>query len=292
MRKLFFILLFLALPNIAWAVDNQACGATSTHCTLTINGTNGTIITAWETGANNTTQPTDNFTDTYHVLATAVGGGTGCFTTTNSFGVTVLLCWSYANNGSNTGALTVTGNANTNEIFARFLPSTDVINSGNPLDKQCTFNGLLPAAATSINTCSLQSTQTNDIWTYIAEQDVSGGCSFGTPTGANNGPSVTSKGALNCTLAAINYDSSGVIQPSGAPQTVTIQLATSNGAGGNQNFNAFLVTLKSGNVGTVKHKARVIKYTPHPDSIPAFRPELIFTILRRWQRPCEPIRFL
>jgi hypothetical protein len=54
-----------------------------------------------------------------------------------------------------------------------------------------------------------------------------------------------------------NYSFTGANTPTGAPQTITINFNATNVSGSNSNFNAYLVTLKSGSVppaGRVKHR--------------------------------------
>jgi hypothetical protein len=280
----------LLWPGQAKAQDNQRCEGQATHCTIASVGSGGTVVILFQPAANNCALPTDDNSDTYHILVTAVGGGTGCYTTTNSFGVTVLQGIAYTNPGTHSGPLVVTGNANTNQISAHFFPSTDVINSGNPLDKFCTFTGTLAAGGSTyaVNPCgagTLQSTQTNDVFYYLILVDVAASCGFTLVGAPSNGPSVSAGGGLGgCTTAFVNYSSiTGAQQPSGAPQTVSLSMSgASNSSGSNANVNAFLVTLKSG-VSTSPTNCIFVICKYHPPK--RREPILVADIPPVWLRP-------
>ncbi len=214
----------------------------------------------------------DNQSNTYNFLDTNVGGGgTACQSYTSGFGgandgrVTFM----YAPTNSNSGSVTITTGTSAAGAYmwAHFIPGANISLSGNPFDKDCGYATTKPAATTSYNTCSIQSTQTNDIFMYFMIMGDNSSCNLN-PGSASNGPSVSTKGQSLCVSNFfINFDTNGVIQPSGAPTTFTMAAVGSldSSGGGTTQLAGLLMTLKPGSAGVASPKhAYIIKNTNRP----------------------------
>jgi hypothetical protein len=261
---------FLALLGLlfSFAASTRAtspaaqCTAHATSCTATGVGAGQTVIVtvSYGTGATPAT-PTDTFGLTYTVPSFS-GPSQNCASWTGTFG-TQTLCFFYAHTGSNSGSDTITtggtgsGALNVPVVEADFWAAADVVPSGSPIDNWCFASGSAPNGTSTFSSCSLQSTQTNDIFDYFIEMDVIGSCLYldlRSPATAN-GPSVRDTTASGvCRAFLLNVDAgTHLVIPSGAPATTTIIFNSFNASGVPGTFGAILLTLKSGATPTPVH---------------------------------------
>ena len=278
-------LLFLILTCAGGIVYAQVphCQGVATCALSSAIPANGTIAVFGSTAA---AAPTDTLGDTYSAGPT--------FTYTDSTFGSITIHTYYTHNGSNTGTPTIAV-ASGAGFAARFYASSQVVNTGNPFDKNCGASPAVPNAGSGTLTgCSIQSTQTNGPFNMFGIAVNTGGgtgITIGTPSfpsTMNNGV-----GANTYRTSWDTVDSGFNFVNSGAPQTGTPTFSFTNSGGAGGTFGVMEVTLLSGQTAASSQSyVQIIKYNPQRDSVPKFKPELIFTVLRRWQRPCEPIRFL
>ena len=285
--RAFFLLSLLALfacllwPGQAQAVDHpfgHCAGPRAASCTLTV-GANQTIWVK-ESFGGSTAAPTDSLLLTY----------TQARCDTDSGATAATYCSYYAHTGASSGSDTVSFNVSSsgNEFVVESWDPADVINTGSPVDQSCFATGSVPAGTSNVSVCSIQSTQTNDIFEYQFRGTDFFNSSFGLPV---NGPTVTrysgpdtfSSFLVNAALSA----SPITVIPSGAPSTTTLSMSMSNGTSGAASFGAQLVTLKSGVVAApFRSHSKIINFKPRPqpNSVPRSTPRLLYAILRNNKR--------
>jgi hypothetical protein len=270
---------FLIWPGQAQATDHpfgHCAGARTGSCTLTV-AANQTIFVK-ESFGGATALPTDSLLLTYTLGRCDTDPSTATY------------CSYYAHTGASSGSDTVSFNVSTggNEFAVESWDVADVINTGSPVDQSCFATGSVPAGTNNVSVCSIQSTQTNDIFEYQFRGTDFFFSSFGLPANGPtvqgySGPDTFSKFLVNATLST----SPIAVIPSGSPSTTVISMSMSNGTGGAASFGAQLVTLKSGvSASPVRHRAQVINFKPRsqPNSVPRATPRLLYAILRRSYR--------
>ena len=270
---------FLLWPGQAKAVDHpfaHCAGPRAASCTLTVAANQTIFIKESFQGA--TAAPTDTLTLTYTNVR--------CDNWTDAGG-TETACSYYAHTGASSGSDTVSFNVSSsgNEFVVEAWDVADVVNTGSPVDKSCFASGSMPTGTNNVSVCSIQSTQTNDIFEYQFRGSDFFNTSFGLPT---NGPTVTRySGPDTFTSFLVNANLSAspiTVNPSGAPSTITLSESMSNGTSGAATFGAQLVTLKSGVAAAPVQQPvpYIINFKPRsqPNSVPRATPGLLYAILR------------
>jgi hypothetical protein len=282
-----FSLLALLCPHQASATQpaSKCAVVNSTTCALgSGTGTNQTIVLSvyYAAGVSPTT-PTDGFVLTYTQIR--------CDGWTDGIG-SEHICSYYAHTASNSGAdtITVSGSA-ARAIWAGSWAATDVKNTGSPVDQSCFATGGIPTGTSSFSTCSISSTQTNDIFAYMVSAALtsSSSCNFTSANGATNGPSVQNDVGVDANCAFfftnVNFSSNAVIA-SGAPSTTTTAFSSTNTGGQIGTFGVQLVTLlPPPSAGVSDGDSVIINFKPpkRRDSIPQSSPRLLYAILRKQQ---------
>jgi hypothetical protein len=173
------LLACLLWPGQAKATDHpfgHCAGSRAASCTLTV-AANQTIFIKESTGGATPATPTDTLTLTYTQVR--------CDTDVN----TDHYCSYYAHTGSSSGSDTVSFNIATtgNGFVVEAWDPGDVVNTGSPVDQSCFAAGTMPTGTNNVSVCSIQSTQTNDIFEYQFKGSDFFNTSFGLPA---NGPTV------------------------------------------------------------------------------------------------------
>ena len=281
LRAFILLALFACLlwPGQSKATDHpfgHCEGHRAASCTLTV-GANQTIFVK-ESFGGATAAPTDSLLLTYTLGRCDTDVNTGTY------------CSYYAHTGASSGSDTVSFNVSTggNEGIVESWDVADVINTGSPIDQSCFAAGTVPNGTSNVSTCSIQSTQTNDIFEYQFRGDSFFFSSFGVPANgptvqAEPGPDTFSKFLANATLST----SPIAVIPSGSPSTTVISMSMSNGTGGVAHFGAQLVTLKSGSTPASPVRHRVIQDKYH---VPRHRERILLgAILPIWLRRKEKV---
>jgi hypothetical protein len=171
------LLACLLWPGQAQATDHpfgHCAGARTGSCTMTV-AANQTIFIN-ESFGGSTAAPTDTFPLTY----------TQARCDTDSLAI---YCSYYVHTGVNSGSVTISFNVSIsgNEFVAESWDPGDVPNTGSPVDQSCFASGSMPTGTNNVSVCSIQSTQTNDIFEYQFRGSDFFLTGFGLPA---NGPTV------------------------------------------------------------------------------------------------------
>ncbi len=234
---LFSLLACLLWPGQAQATDHpfgHCEGHRAASCTMTV-AANQTIFIK-ESFGGSTAAPTDSLSLTY----------TQARCDTDSLAT---YCSYYAHTGASSGSDTVSFNVSTsgNEFVVEAWDVADVVNTGSPVDQSCSASGSMPTGTNNVSVCSIQSTQTNDIFEYQFKGSDFFNTSFGLPANGPTvqgyaGPDTFSKFLVNATLGT----SPIAVIPSGAPSTTALSMSMTNTTSSTATVGAQLVTLKSG----------------------------------------------
>jgi hypothetical protein len=245
------LLALFAMPAIVQATQPATkCEAGfATNCTMAGVGANQTIYAHvnFSPGVS-PTLPTDTFLLTFTQIR--------CDSWTDGRGGEHT-CAYYAHTGSHSGSDTVTLSASNTVAFVGSYAASDVIGTGSPADSTCFATGTVPTSNSSFTTCSITTTQTNDVYNYMVNTSVGASCNFTAVTGATNGPTVQIDALANtaCNQYLVNDNfSTNLLIPSGPPQTVTLGFNSTNSGGSAGTFGVQIVTLLPGNTGSAKRK--------------------------------------
>jgi hypothetical protein len=115
------------------------------------------------------TLPTDTFLLTFTQIR--------CDTWTDGRGAEHT-CAYYAHTGSHSGSDTVTLSASNMVAFVGSYASSDVLGTGSSVDSMCFATGSVPTSNSSFTTCSITTTQTNDVYNYMVNTSVGASCNF------------------------------------------------------------------------------------------------------------------
>jgi hypothetical protein len=255
------LLACLLWPGQAQATDHpfgHCEGHRTASCTMTV-AANQTIFIKESFDGSTTALPTDTFSLTYTNVR--------CDSWTDAGG-THTACSYYAHTGSNSGSVTISFNVSTggNESVAESWDPGDVVNTGSPVDHSCFASGSMPTGTNNVSVCSIQSTQTNDIFEYQFRGSDFFNTSFGLPANGPTvqkytGPDTFSALYVNATLGT----SPITLIPSGAPSTTALSMSMTNTTSSTATFGAQLVTLKSGITPvTQPNRSKIIKFHPSP----------------------------
>jgi hypothetical protein len=250
------LLACLLWPGQAQATDHpfgHCEGHRTASCTMTV-AANQTIFIK-ESFGGSTAAPTDTFSLTY----------TQARCDTDSLAT---YCSYYAHTGASSGSVTISFNVSTggNESVAESWDPGDVVNTGSPVDQSCFASGSMPTGTNNVSVCSIQSTQTNDIFEYQFRGSDFFNTSFGLPANGPTvqkytGPDTFSALYVNATLGT----SPITLIPSGAPSTTALSMSMTNTTSSTATFGGQLVTLKSGVTPVTRHNdSSIIKFHPSP----------------------------
>jgi len=169
---LFSLLACLLWPGQAQATDHpfgHCAGPRAASCTLTV-AANQTIFIK-ESFGGSTAAPTDSLSLTYTQARCDTDPSTATY------------CSYYAHTGASSGSDTVSFNVSTsgNEFVVESWDPGDVVNTGSPVDQSCFATGSVPMGTSNVSVCSIQSTQTNDIFEYQFRGTDFFNSSFGLP---------------------------------------------------------------------------------------------------------------